>query len=99
MSLWDGFQEDEEENAGDGLFFRGLAPQGYLGQINRGFGVNSLNGAQGLGGLNFGFGNLLPPQGNVPSHVSVASSATSVVATSGYFGTLGVQQPTSMLAE
>jgi hypothetical protein len=92
MSLQGGFLQDKEGNAASGLFFRGdnlsaLAPQGYLGPINRGLGVNSLNGAQGFGGMNFGFGNFLPPHGNVPSHVSVASSATSVVATSGYFGT------------
>jgi hypothetical protein len=89
MSLQGGFLQDEENDAASGLFFRGdnlsvLAPQGSLGPVNRCQGVNSLNGPQGnLGGMNF----FLPPQGNVPSHISVASSATSVVATSGYFGT------------
>jgi hypothetical protein len=95
MSLQGGFLQDKEDDAASGLFFRGdnlsvLAPQGGLGPVNQRPGVNSLNSAQGnFGGMNFGFSNknFLPPQGNVPSHVSVASSATSVVATSGYFGT------------
>ena len=89
MSLRDDFQEDDEGNVGNGPFDRSLASQGYLGQINRGFGVNSLNGVQGMMGRgNFGFAGFPPPQGDIPSHVSVASSATSVVATSGYFGTI-----------
>ncbi len=55
---------------------------------------NSLAGGQqgsaGGSGLNLGGQGLPPPnQGHVPSHVSVASNATaatSVIATSGYFG-------------
>ena len=48
--------------------------------------AGSLNGSPVGSGRGLGGGARPPPnQGHVPSHVSVASAATSVVATSGYF--------------
>ena len=87
----------DEEEAQDFFFARGDEasnldanedPLNYAANNARVPGVNSLGGIGSQARIPPNFG--LPPNqggtGHVPSHVSVAASATSVVATSGYFG-------------
>jgi hypothetical protein len=87
----------DEDEAQDFFFARGdeasnLAanedPMDYAANNARIPGVNSLGGIGSQARIPPNFG--LPPNqggaGHVPSHVSVAASATSVVATSNYFG-------------
>jgi hypothetical protein len=97
MSMPDYFQQEEDDDFVGRPFFGGdnvsVAPNDDAGPFNQRQGVNSLNGVQEGTQWTYGSGGFNVPhvpqatQGNVPSHVSVASTP-SVVANSGYFGSI-----------